>query len=247
MLGTIDVKRLPQFLPRRLQHMSSEMAKFGAIGVVNLFVNFAVFNLLWFTVLRNGELKAKAVATIVATTCAYFMNRHWTYRDRPKSTLHREYSLFIFFNAVGLVIEVAIVGIAKYGFDQTHIIVLNLCTGLGIVVGTIFRFWAYRTHVFKLGPGSDLAMDAEPLLVSAAAAVAAVPDPALLDDSDGHQVNGHQVNGHQVNGHTVDLVNGMANGASHGLTEDLDLDLELDSIVTQDTMVTQESAHWHRP
>ena len=50
--------------------------------------------------MRGSEVKAKAVATIVATTCAYFLNRHWTYRDRPKTTLRREYSLFFFFNAV---------------------------------------------------------------------------------------------------------------------------------------------------
>jgi putative flippase GtrA len=139
-------------LPERWHGITRELAKFGTVGVINLVVNFAVFNLLWLTFLRNGELKAKAVATIVATTCAYFMNRHWTYRDRPKSTLRREYSLFIFFNAVGLVIEVTVVGIAKYGFGETHIVVLNLCTAIGIVLGTIFRFWSYRTHVFKLGP-----------------------------------------------------------------------------------------------
>src|SRR5262245_43350443 len=113
--------QLKRILPERLHGLTDELAKFGTLGVINLFVNFAVFNLLWLTFLRDGELKAKAVATIVATTCAYFMNRHWTYRDRPKSTLRREYSLFIFFNAVGLVIEVTVVGLAKYGFGQTHI------------------------------------------------------------------------------------------------------------------------------
>jgi putative flippase GtrA len=139
-------------LPERWHALTREIAKFGTIGVVNLVVNFAVFNLLWLTFLRNGELKAKAIATIVATTCAYFMNRHWTYRDRPKSTLRREYTLFFFFNLVGLVIEVTVVGIAKYGLHQTHIIVLNIVTAVGIGLGTIFRFWSYRTHVFRPGP-----------------------------------------------------------------------------------------------
>jgi putative flippase GtrA len=139
-----------KLLPERWRRLTEEFAKFGTIGLINLFVNFAVFNLLWLTLLRNGELKAKAIATIVATTSAYFMNRHWTYRDRPKATLRREYTLFFIFNVVGLVIEVTVVGIAKYGFGQTHIVVLNLCTAIGIVLGTVFRFWAYRTHVFKL-------------------------------------------------------------------------------------------------
>lgn len=136
-------------LPIGWRQLTQEFAKFGTIGVINLFVNFGVFNLLFLTVLRGGELKAKAVAAIVATTCSYFMNRHWTYRDRPKSTLRREYTLFFFFNLVGMVIEVGVVGVTKYGLHQTSIIALNVSTAVGIGLGTLFRFWAYRTHVFK--------------------------------------------------------------------------------------------------
>jgi len=153
-------------VPQRFHAITHEAAKFGTIGVINLIVNFAVFNLLWLTVLRTGEVKAKAIATIVATTCAYFMNRHWTYKDRPKSALRREYSLFFFFNLVGLIIETSVVALAKYGFHLTHIVVLNLFTLLGIVLGTIFRFWAYRTHVFKADP-APLA-DGEVVLLEAA-------------------------------------------------------------------------------
>jgi len=160
-----------RLLPEKWRAITGEFAKFGTIGVINLFVNLAVSNLLWLTVLRTGEVKAKAIATIVATTCAYFMNRHWTYRDRPKSTLRREYSLFFLFNLVGFIIEVTVVYIAKYGFHETHLVVLNLVTGFGIVLGTIFRFWAYRTHVFKRELDT---------LVAAEAAIAG--PAALLDD-----------------------------------------------------------------
>ncbi len=141
---------LVRWVPKRFHAITDELAKFGTIGLINLGVNFGVFNLLlWVPLMRGSEVKAKAVATIVATTCAYFLNRHWTYRDRPKTTLRREYSLFFFFNAVGLVIETAFVALAKYGFHETNFIVLNLCSFFGIAVGTVFRFWAYRTHVFK--------------------------------------------------------------------------------------------------
>lgn len=144
--------RLDRILSERWRGLTQEIAKFGTIGVINVFVNFGVLNLLLATFMRGSEVKAKAVATTVAITSAYFMNRHWTYRDRPKSTLQREYSLFFFFNLVGLVIEVVFVGVAKYGFHQTHILIINICSGLGIAAGTIFRFWAYRTHVFRAAP-----------------------------------------------------------------------------------------------
>ncbi len=169
----------------RWRGLIHELAKFGTIGVINLVINFAVFNLLILTVLADGQLKAKAAATVVATTCAYFMNRHWTYRDRPKSTLRREYSLFFFFNLVGLVIEVAVVGLAKYGFSITHLLALNVFTAVGIGLGTIFRFWAYRTHVFKLEPvtqpivAQHVAEPAATIAQPAATATVAAADIAL--------------------------------------------------------------------
>jgi putative flippase GtrA len=137
-------------VPARFHKIGDELAKFGLIGIVNIGVNFAVVNVLWATVLANSEVKAKAIATVVAATSAYFMNRHWTYKDRPKSSLRREYTLFFAFNLVGLVIEVATLSLAKYGLHQSNLFVLNIFTGLGIVIGTVFRFWAYRTHVFKV-------------------------------------------------------------------------------------------------
>jgi len=161
-----------RLLPEKWHAITEEFAKFGTIGVVNLFVNFGVSNLLWLTFLSNGEVKAKAIGTIVATTSAYFMNRHWTYRDRPKSTLRREYALFFIFNLVGLVIEVTVVYLAKYGLHQTHIVVLNLFAGIGIVLGTIFRFWAYRTHVFREDRTTAVAVEA------------ALVGPAALPEAD---------------------------------------------------------------
>ncbi|GAA1734489.1 GtrA family protein [Luedemannella helvata] len=165
--------RLVQRLPQRWQNLVHEMAKFGTIGVINLAVNLSVTNVLWLTVLHDGEVKAKAIGTLVATTAAYFMNRHWTYRDRPKSTLRREYALFFFFNMVGLIIESATVYLGKYGLHLTHWVALNAFAGIGIVLGTIFRFWAYRTHVFKKEPAETVAMEA----------FAAVP-PELADEPD---------------------------------------------------------------
>ncbi len=165
--------RLVELLPERFHAITKELAKFGTIGLINLVINFAVSNILLLTVLRSGEVKAKAVAAIVATTCAYFMNRHWTYRDRPKSTLHREYGLFFFFNAVGLLIETSVVAFTKYGLHQTHLIAFNISTAVGIGLGTLFRFWAYRTHVFKeqLAPETPAALEDAPL------------DGAALDDA----------------------------------------------------------------
>jgi putative flippase GtrA len=141
--------RLVRLLPERWQKFIHEALRFGAVGGINTVVNYAVFNALALTVLANGQLKATVIATIVSTTTSYLMNRHWTYRDRQRSTMRREYLLFFFFNAAGLAIELAVLAAAKYGLGLTGLLALNAAKTLGLVLGTVFRFWTYRTFVFQ--------------------------------------------------------------------------------------------------
>ena len=135
--------------PDRWQKLVREVVKFGLVGGANTVINFVVFNALVLTILAHGQLKANVIATVVATTASYFMNRHWTYRDRPKSALRREYTLFFLFNGAGLAIELAVLGGAKYGLGLTSLLALNIAKFAGLGLGTLFRFWAYRTFVFK--------------------------------------------------------------------------------------------------
>lgn len=141
--------RLVRLLPQRWQKFIHEALKFGIVGGVNTVINYAVFNALALTIFSNGQLKATVIATLVATITSYFMNRHWTYRDRPKSALRREYTLFFLFNATGMLIEVGMLAVAKYGLSIHSLLALNVAKTVGLVIGTIFRFWSYRTFVFR--------------------------------------------------------------------------------------------------
>ncbi|GGM19416.1 hypothetical protein GCM10011608_00030 [Micromonospora sonchi] len=140
---------LARLLPERWQKFLHEAFKFGLVGGINTVINYAVFNALALTVFVDGQLKATAVATVVATITSYLMNRHWTYRDRPKSALRREYVLFFFFNGVGLLIELGVLAAAKYGLGVTGLLALNIAKTGGVVLATLFRFWSYRTFVFQ--------------------------------------------------------------------------------------------------
>ncbi|MCX5069244.1 GtrA family protein [Micromonospora lupini] len=141
--------RLVRLLPERWQKFIHEAFKFGIVGGVNTVINYAVFNALALTVFVNGQLKANVIATLVATITSYLMNRHWTYRDRPKSALRREYVLFFLFNGVGLLIELGAVAAAKYGLGVHGLLALNVAKTAGVLLGTLFRFWSYRTFVFQ--------------------------------------------------------------------------------------------------
>lgn len=151
--------RFVRLLPERWQKFLHEALKFGAVGGVNAVINYAVFNALALTVFADGQLKANVVATIVATCTSYLMNRHWTYRDRPKSAVHRETALFFLFNATGLAIELGVLALAKYGFGLSGLLALNIAKTVGVGLATIFRFWSYRTFVFRKPPSSPDKVD----------------------------------------------------------------------------------------
>jgi len=145
--------RLDGLLPQRLRTLAPEAVKFAVIGGLNVLVNAIVFNmLLLLAVFHNGELKAKVVATAVAIVSSYFMNRHWTYKDRDKSAAHREFVLFVGFNLAGLLIELTVMGVTKYWLGLTSWLAINAAFFIGLALGTIFRFFTYRRYVFLHAP-----------------------------------------------------------------------------------------------
>jgi putative flippase GtrA len=136
----------------RWRRLIGEAWRFGIVGTANIGINFVVFNALALTLFPSGELKANIVATAFATTTSYLMNRGWTFRHRKTSRIPREYVLFFVFNAVGLGIELAVMGAAKYGLGLTSLLALNLAKATGLGLGTVFRFWTYRSFVFAGQP-----------------------------------------------------------------------------------------------
>jgi hypothetical protein len=42
-----------------------------------------------------------------------------------------------------------VLGLTKYGLGLETVVAINAAKLLGSVLGTVFRFWSYRTFVFK--------------------------------------------------------------------------------------------------
>jgi putative flippase GtrA len=133
--------------------MRRELGKFGVIGLIAYVIDLAVFNLLRFAggegPLFDKPLTAKVISVLVATTFAYFGNRNWTFKDRTRSSFRREYALFFVFNAVGMIISLSCLWISHYvlGFDSA--LADNISANvIGLVLGTVFRFWGYHNWVF---------------------------------------------------------------------------------------------------
>ena len=155
-----------------LQRLVREVAKFGTVGVAGIFVNLAVFNLV-----RHASglpvVRASIIATVVAIAFNYVGFRYWTYRDREKSGRTKELSLFLFFSAIGLVIENGVLYAATYGMGWDSSLQSNIFKFVGIGVATLFRFWSYRTWVFRVEP----AREAESILAAASQTSRTEPEP----------------------------------------------------------------------
>ncbi|SDG50783.1 GtrA family protein [Streptomyces griseoaurantiacus] len=150
-------------LRRRLQHLGREVAKFGAVGGAGLLVNLLVFNLVRHTT-DLQVVRASVIATIVAIAFNYVGFRYFAYRDRDKSGRTKELSLFLLFSAAGLVIENGVLYVATYGFGWDSSLQSNIFKFLGIGIATLFRFWSYRTWVFRALPAKEAVASAESFL-----------------------------------------------------------------------------------
>jgi putative flippase GtrA len=128
-----------------------EVAKFGAVGGAGLLVNLGVFNLVR-QVTDLQVVRASVIATVVAIAFNYVGFRYFTYRDRDKSGRTKELTLFLLFSAVGLVIENGVLYAATYGLGWDSPLQSNTFKFLGIGIATLFRFWSYRTWVFRTLP-----------------------------------------------------------------------------------------------
>ncbi|MGW1210772.1 GtrA family protein [Streptomyces sp. NPDC002499] len=152
---------------RRLVH---EAAKFGAVGGAGLLVNLGVFNLM-----RHSTdlqvVRASVIATVVAIVFNYVGFRYFTYRDRDKGGRTKELTLFLLFSAVGLVIENGVLYAATYGFGWDSPLQSNIFKFLGIGIATLFRFWSYRSWVFRALPAREAVASAESFLEEAETAV----------------------------------------------------------------------------
>ncbi|MFF9808500.1 GtrA family protein [Streptomyces coeruleorubidus] len=147
----------------RLRRLLHEVAKFGAVGGAGVLVNLLVFNLVRH-VTDLQVVRASVIATVVAIVFNYVGFRYFTYRDRDKTRRTREMSLFLLFSAVGLVIENGVLYAATYGFGWDTPLQNNIFKFLGIGIATLFRFWSYRSWVFRALPAREAVADAESIL-----------------------------------------------------------------------------------
>ncbi|MEU5156672.1 GtrA family protein [Glycomyces sp. NPDC021274] len=137
---------------------AAELIRFAGVGGVAYVIDIGLFNLM-FLGLDWSYWYAKIISAVIAMTVAFFGNRHWTWRERRGSAAaHRQYALYFFFNGIGLLIALACLwansGLAQIWpqYFDTDLAVNIAANIVGVGLGSVFRFFAYRTWVFRHTP-----------------------------------------------------------------------------------------------
>ncbi|MEJ7743363.1 MAG: GtrA family protein [Nocardioidaceae bacterium] len=144
----------------RLHALLPEAGRFGMVGGIGFLVDVGCFNMLRYAgepgLLEDKPLTAKALSVVVATCVTYLGNRHWTWSHRQRSGVKREVSLFFLFNGLAMVIALTCLAFSHYWLDLRSPLADNIsANGFGLVLGMAFRFWTYRTFVFRKAPAGD--------------------------------------------------------------------------------------------
>jgi putative flippase GtrA len=129
--------------------------------MVGLIVDVGGFNALRFAggegPLYDYPLSAKAVSGAAATITAWLGNRYWTFRHTRRSAAHHEFLLFALVATLGTGISMGCLWFSHYLLGLTSPLADNIAAnGFGLALATLFRFWAYRRHVFSESKPSEV-------------------------------------------------------------------------------------------
>ena len=138
-------------IAQRLRGVSGEVVKFGVVGLVGVVVNFGVSNAV-LHLTGWAPVRCSVIGTAVAIAANYLGYRYWVYRDSDAASRRREITLFLIFSGIGMLIENGTVWFTTYTLGLTGTIAYNLSKVVGTGLGTLFRFFSYRTWVFKAIP-----------------------------------------------------------------------------------------------
>ncbi|MFE2436101.1 GtrA family protein [Streptomyces sp. NPDC059409] len=137
---------------KKVRRVGGEAGRFGAVGAVGWVVDTAVFNLC-LNVVHLQTVRSGVISNVVAIGVNYLGNRYWTYGHHDKSQYVREAALFVLFSGAGMIIQNGILAISHYGLGYTSTLADNLAKNLvGLGLASAFRFWSYRTWVFRKQP-----------------------------------------------------------------------------------------------
>ena len=139
----------------RAQRLLSEGAKFLTVGGVATLVAFVIFNGFVHGYLggpgpmHDDPLVAYVVANTVGMVVSYRGSRSWAFRNREAVGVAGGRVAFFAINIVSMAIPLACLSFTRYVLGLDDPVADNVSANVvGLVLGTMARFWALRRFIF---------------------------------------------------------------------------------------------------
>jgi putative flippase GtrA len=149
-----------------MRALMTQLTRFGLVGLIGLVIDVAVFNVLLLTLLspqeiHEGPVLAKVISTSLAIAANWLGNRCWTFGKNRRPHWVRESIEFVSVSFGGILISLICLWISHYLLGFTSILADNIATNVvGLVLGSAFRFVAYRSWVFNSARAPERTPDA---------------------------------------------------------------------------------------
>lgn len=144
------------FLSRVLAPFFFQLAKFGAVGASNFSIDIGVYSLL---ILLTGIVSGvfipifKGLSFVVAVINSYLWNKHWSFEDKSKEDVGKEFIQFLVVSIIGMVVNVGIVhflvNILGTIGEIDEKIWATLSASISAIVVLSWNFIGYKFIVFK--------------------------------------------------------------------------------------------------
>src|SRR5699024_4812045 len=140
----------------RLRRLAVEAFKFLTVCGLGYIVDVGLSNVLAYglgpipALLEGSPIKSKIISPVLAMIVVWIANRLWPYGDRTTHSNMRGVVLFVSVNLAGMDISLVPLCVTWYLLDMRDQLTYNIATIIvGIGLATLFRFYAYRTWVFR--------------------------------------------------------------------------------------------------
>jgi putative flippase GtrA len=138
------------------------IAKFGAVGLINTGVDFALY--VWLTAsIGLAPVPSNMISYSVGVANSFYLNRLWTFaHGQYRDSLAYQLPRFLLGNVSGLVLSTLLIWIALVWLDPVP------AKALSVVVTFVWNYWFTRSFVFRhTSPGASQTAFASPSLSDA--------------------------------------------------------------------------------
>lgn len=132
----------------RFKLMFLQAAKFATVGLMNTILDYSVYISLtrltsYFTL---HYLQANMISFAFGFTSSYFLNRYWTFKDRPTQNGLKQFVKFLSVVLIGSFLIMQSVLYISVEWLQIYDLIGK---AFGIILGFIWNFFVSRKYVFN--------------------------------------------------------------------------------------------------